>query len=174
MTDEIIKQVDKNALNALKQALAENDAGKQAVRTGTALRLVGESSKLEKMKFDNDLATKKHDLDVKKHELEVEKVQIQKELDAEKIKLQKELEEQRRIDAIHQRDAQEKLEELNRIHSDQQLMARLAVEALSGVVRTVGGFAALKYGLDYEEHKVVSGKFKDLVIRQLPNPFRKG
>lgn len=174
MTDEIIKQVDKNALNALKAAVAENDHVKQAVKTGTALKLVAKSAELEKMKFDQDLATKKHELDVKKHDLEVEKVKNQKELDEEKIRLQKDLEEQRRIDAIHQREAQEKLEEQRRIHDDQQLMTKLAIEAISGVAKVAGGFAMVTYGVNLEKHEVVAGKFIDFAIRQFPNPFRKG
>lgn len=192
MTDEIIKQVDKNALNALKVAAAENDHVKQAVKTATALKLVAKSSELEKQKFDQNLATKKHELDAdktkfdqematKKQTLEEEKTKFDQDmaikkqtLEEEKTRLQNELERQKRLDMIHQREAQEALEEANRISAEKQLMTRLIAESIGGIAKAAGVFATVVYGLEYEEHKVVAGKFKDLVIKQIPNPFRKG
>lgn len=174
MTDEIIKQVDKNALAALKVAAAENDHVKSAVKTTTALKLVAKSSELEKQKFDQTMATKKHELDLKKHDLEIEKVQIQKELDAEKLQLQRDLEEQKRIDMIHQREAQEKLEEQNRMSQERLMMTKAAIDALGGVLKVASGVGMVAFGVNYEEKRVIGSEFVKWAIRQVPNPFRKG
>lgn len=156
MTDEIIKQVDANAMKSLKAAAGENDPTKHAVRTGTALKLVDVSAKLEKQRFDQDLETKKLNLE------------------EEKVRLQNDLEKQKRIDMIHQREAQERADEQNRIDQERQLAMRLAADCFGVVTRVAGGFALVKYGVTLEKHDVIASKFIDFAIKQFPNPFRKG